>query len=78
MAIVKAMSCSEDAWKAVTKFSEMVMLTKEMAERERQAAEMARNSRLRTAEAQQWMERGRRIPLLRIRLRSGWVLSTPV
>lgn len=46
MAIVKAMSCSEDAWKAVTKFSEMVMLTKKMAERERQAAEMARNSRL--------------------------------
>lgn len=44
-AIVKAMSHSEKAWKAMTKYS-VVMLTKKTAERERQAAEAARNAHL--------------------------------
>lgn len=43
-AIVKTMCGLEETWKAVIQFSETVMQTKETAERERQAAEWARNS----------------------------------
>lgn len=45
-AIVAAMSSTEEAWIAVETFAESVLTAKEMAERERQAAEAARHSRL--------------------------------
>lgn len=45
-AVVAAMSSTEEAWVAVETFAESVLTAKEVAEREKQAAEAARQSRL--------------------------------